>query len=205
MTTDALPASAALLIIDVQKAIDDPRWGQRRNNPDLERNLARLLAAWRGAGRRVIHIRHLSREPDSTYRPDGPGAPFKPEVEPLPGETILGKQVCNAFIGTGLEALLRRGGHGALAIAGVITNNSVEATARMAGDLGFQTYVLSDATATVEKRDLSGRLWPADDVHALSLANLSGEYARIVDVAWIAREISSYAPTSGANSVTNSS
>lgn len=188
MTTDALPASAALLIIDAQKAIDDPRWG-RRNNPDLERNLARLLAAWRGAGRRVIHVRHLSREPDSTYRPDGPGAPFKPEVEPLPGETILGKQVCNAFIGTGLETLLRRDGHTALVIAGVITNNSVEATARMAGDLGFQTYVLSDATATVDKRDLSGRLWPAEDVHALSLANLSGEYARIVDVEWAVRAI----------------
>lgn len=204
MTATALPAGAALLIIDVQKAIDDPRWG-RRNNTDLERNLKRLLAAWRDAGRRVIHVRHLSREPDSTYRPDGPGAPFKPEVEPLPGETILGKQACNAFIGTGLESLLRRDGHDALVIAGVITNNSVEATARMAGDLGFQTYVLSDGTATVDKRDLTGRLWPADDVQALSLANLSGEYARIVDLDWVLGEISVYASTSGANSTTSSS
>jgi nicotinamidase-related amidase len=188
MAEAILPPSAVLLIVDVQKAIDDPRWG-RRNNPELEANLARLLAAWRGSGRRVIHVRHLSRERDSTYRPDGPGAPFKPEVLPLPGETVVGKQVCNAFIGTALEAMLRAGGHGVLAIAGVITNNSVEATARMAGDLGFATYVLSDATATVDKRDLTGRLWPAEDVHALSLANLSGEYAGIVDVGWVVRAI----------------
>jgi hypothetical protein len=51
----------------------------------------------------------------------------------------------------------------------------------MAGNLGFDTYVVSDATWAVDKRDLAGRLWPAEDVHALSLANLDGEYARVVD------------------------
>jgi nicotinamidase-related amidase len=184
----ALPATAALIVIDVQRAIDDPRWG-RRNNPRLEENLTRLLGAWRAAKRRVVHVRHLSREPDSTYRPNGPGAPFKPEAMPLSDETVVDKQVCNAFVGTRLEALLREGGHDTVLIAGVITNNSVEATARMAGDLGFKTYVLSDATATVDKHDLTGRLWSAEDVHAMSLANLSGEYATIVDVAWVEAEI----------------
>jgi len=177
-----LPKTAALLVFDVQKAMDDPRWG-RRNNPGFEANLAKLLGAWRTSGRRVIHVRHLSRDPNSTYRPDGPGAPFKPEAEPWAGETVLDKQVCNAFIGTELETLLRRSGHDTVVIAGVITNNSVEATARMAGDLGFATYVVGDATSTVDKRDLAGRLWPAEDVHALSLANLAGEYATIVGVA----------------------
>jgi len=62
----------------------------------------------------------------------------------------------------------------------VITNNSVEATARMAGNLGFQTYLVSDATATFGKRDLRGQWWDADDVHHLSLANLDGEYATVV-------------------------
>jgi nicotinamidase-related amidase len=168
----------ALLLIDVQRAIDDPSWGVR-NNPQLEANLARLLAAWRSRGSLVVHVRHLSTEPASTYRPGQPGCDFKPEVAPRDGEWIVEKRTNSAFIGTNLEARLRELGVARLVVAGVITNNSVEATARMAGNLGFDTIVVSDATATFGRNDLTGRWWSADDVHALSLANLSGEYARI--------------------------
>jgi nicotinamidase-related amidase len=176
-----LGRDAVLLLVDLQRAIDDPRWG-RRNNPALEANLARLLAAWRASGRPVIHVRHDSTEPGSSYRPDGPGAPFKPEAAPRPGEAVVAKRVNSAFIGTDLEQRLRAAGLGRLVVAGVITNNSVEATVRMAGNLGFAVAVVSDATATFDKRDLRGRLWAAEDVHALSLANLSGEYAEVVEV-----------------------
>jgi nicotinamidase-related amidase len=175
-----LPGNAVLLPIDLQRAIDHPSWG-RRNNPDLEANVVRLFSAWRASGRPIVHVQHLSREPDSTYRPGQPGCDFKPEATPLPGEPVIRKQVQSAFIGTDLERRLRDAGQDTLVVIGVITNNSVEATARVAGNLGFATYVVSDATATVDKRLLDGRLVPAEDVHALSLANLSGEYATILD------------------------
>lgn len=170
---------AALLIIDVQKAIDHPGWG-RRNNPQAEQNIGRLLAAWRKAGKPIIHVRHISREPASTYRPGQEGCEFKTEVQPMNGERIVTKHTNSAFIGTDLEALLRREGISTLVICGVITNNSVEATARMAGNLGFETYVVSDATATFDKVDFAGRPHEADDVHAMSLANLQGEYATVL-------------------------
>jgi hypothetical protein len=51
----------------------------------------------------VFHIRHDSREPDSTFRPDGPGAPFKEEAMPIAGEPVLGKHTANAFLTTDLE------------------------------------------------------------------------------------------------------
>ncbi len=182
----ALPFTAALLVIDVQKAIDHPKWG-RRNNPQAEENIARLLAAWRATGRPTYHIRHDSTFADSPYRPGQPGNDFKPDVAPKPGETVMAKRTNSAFIGTDLEARLKRGGTDTLVIVGVITNNSVEATARMAGNLGFHTYVVSDATATVDKTGLDGRTWPAEDVHALSLANLHGEYAHVADTDEILR------------------
>jgi nicotinamidase-related amidase len=69
----------------------------------------------------------------------------------------------------------------ALVIVGVSTNNSVEATARMAGNLGFETYVVSDACFTFARRDFHGRLRTADEVHAMSLANLAGEYCTVLD------------------------
>src|SRR3546814_6809066 len=63
---------AILLPIDVQRAFDDPSWG-RRNNPAMEAQGLRLLAAWRGAGRPVIHVKHNSALPNSTLRPGQPG------------------------------------------------------------------------------------------------------------------------------------
>lgn len=104
---------------------------------------------------------------------------FKDIARPSPGETVLTKHACSAFIGTDLEARLRRSGSADVVIAGVITNNSVEATARMSGDLGFKTVVVSDATFTFGRQDFEGHFHSAEEVHAMSLANLNGEYARV--------------------------
>lgn len=170
----------ALILIDLQRAIDDPSWGNDRNHPEMETNVAALLAHWRERGWPIFHIRHASREPNSTYRPGQPGFDFKPEAAPVDGERVIEKHVNSAFIGTTLEAQLRAAGIERLYVAGVITNNSVEATVRMAGNLGFETFVISDATATFGRHDFDGRWRTADEVHAMSLANLSGEYATVV-------------------------
>ena len=50
----------------------------------------------------------------------------------------------------------------------------------MAGNLGFSTIVVADATATFGRRDFTGRWRTADEVHAMSLANLDGEYAKVI-------------------------
>jgi nicotinamidase-related amidase len=169
-----------LLIIDVQLAIDDPSWGSDRNNRDAEANIGRLLARWRAAGWPVVHVKHVSRDPRSTYRPGQSGAEFKPEVAPYDGERVIEKNTNNAFIGTTLESELRTMDAAPVVIVGVITNNSIEATARMCGNLGFDTIVVSDATATFGRHDFAGTWRTANEVHAMSLANLDGEYASVV-------------------------
>ena len=174
-----LPRTAALIAIDLQKAIDHPSWGER-NNLEAERNVAALLDAWRASGRPVYHIRHDSKEPASHYRPGQPGHDFKPETQPVDGEAVIAKQTNSAFIGTDLEYRLRAAGQSVLVVAGVITNNSVEATVRMAGNLGFDTYLVEDATFTFGRNDWCGVSRTADEVHAMSLANLDGEYCSVV-------------------------
>lgn len=175
-------------MIDLQKAIDDPSWGVR-NNPHAEQRVADLLEAWRERGWPLIHIRHDSREQQSTYRPGQPGNEFKPEAQPLEGETIVPKETNSAFLGTDLEQRLRDAGIERLVVAGVITNNSVEATVRMAGNLGFDTWLVEDACFTFGRRDWHGRERTADEVHAMSLANLDGEYCRVVTSATIREEL----------------
>ena len=173
-------AESALVVIDVQMAIDDPVWGPR-NNPDAEERIATLLAFWRARSWPVIHVRHDSVNEDSPYRPDQPGNDFKALVAPHEGEQVVAKTTNSAFIGTRLEDILRELG-GKAVFVGVLTNNSLEATVRMAGNLGIETYVVSDACWSVDKTDGRGRTWLAEDVHALSLANMHGEYAQVVSL-----------------------
>ena len=54
----SLSSNTALLLVDVQQGLDDPRWGAR-NNPDAEQRIADLLAVWRATRRPVIHVQHL--------------------------------------------------------------------------------------------------------------------------------------------------
>jgi nicotinamidase-related amidase len=185
--TMTLPTPTALVLIDLQRAIDDPRWAAEgpRNNPRAETAAAALLARWRELGWPIAHVRHDSTEPSSTYRPGQPGNDFRPETAPHPGEIIFPKRVNSAFIGTDLDRHLRDIGVASLVILGVITNNSVEATIRNAGNLGYAVHLPEDCCFTFAQRDLRGRVWPAEDVHALSLANLHGEYATVTSSAAI--------------------
>ncbi|MEP6618880.1 MAG: cysteine hydrolase family protein [bacterium] len=174
-----MPAShPALLLVDVQQGLDEPRWGTR-NNPDAERRIADLLAAWRHAVRPVVHVQHLSAEANSPLRPDRPGHAFKTEAVPLAGEPIFQKNVNSAFIGTGLESYLRTNGIEELVVVGITTDHCVSTTVRMASNLGFKVTLVSDATATFERRGLDGTHYPAELMHAVELTSLNGEFATV--------------------------
>jgi nicotinamidase-related amidase len=175
-----LLTAPALLIVDMQVGMSWPASGIR-NNPGAEAAIADLLGAWRARGAPVVHIRHISRTPGSPFWPGQPGVEFQPALAPLGIEHVVEKNVPDALINTGLERWLRIRGVAAVVIVGVSTNNSVEATARTAGNLGFQTYVVADATFAFAKADFEGRARTAEEVHSMALANLQGEYASVVD------------------------
>lgn len=178
MMAGNLPATATLILIDIQRGLDDPGYG-RRNNPDAEANAARLLERWRGSGRPLVHVQHLSTSPASPLRPGQEGVEIKPVVAPIAGERVITKRVNCAFIGTDLEAQLRRDGATPLVIVGLTTNHCVETTTRVAGDLGFSPILVSDAAATFDRTGPDGRLWPAETIHAVTLTSLNGEFAEI--------------------------
>jgi len=171
---------AALLVIDVQKGFDDPYWGSR-NNPEAEANIQNIIATWREAGRPVFHILHDSTSPDSPLRPGISGNSPKPEAQPREGEAIYRKTVNSAFIGTSLETDLRSAGIDTLVVVGLTTNHCVSTSVRMAGNLGFDTYLVTDATATFDRPGIDGRLRPAAEVHAAALSDLQGEFVTLVD------------------------
>lgn len=169
----------ALLIIDQQQGMHAPHLGPR-NNPAAETHMAELLAHWRARNWPLVHIRHISRSPTSVFAPGQAGVLFQPPFEPRPGEAVFEKNVPDAFALSGLERWLRIRTIERLVIVGVASENSVESTARSAGNLGFHAWVAHDACYTFAKTDFVGQPRSAEEVHAMAMANLQGEYAHVL-------------------------
>ena len=173
-------AETALLMIDVQEGVDVLKhWGGaegRRNNPHAETHIGELLTAWRAAQLPVLYTAHDSREAASPLKLSEPGGAFKSGLEPHEGERIFEKDVNSGFIGTSLEVDLRRRGIDRIVAVGFFTNMCVATTVRMAGNMGFDTYLVTDACACTNRIGPDGIDYDADLVHAMTIANLHGEF-----------------------------
>lgn len=172
----------ALIVIDQQKGIDHPKLGAR-NNLGAEVEILDMLSLWRKKSWPIFHIKHRSKQRESVFWPEQEGFEFKEEFQPLEGERVIEKSVPCAFTNSSLASELRNLGINEIAIVGVATNNSVESTARTGGNLGFTVYVIESACFTFAKSDYFGTDRSADEVHAMSLANLHGEYATVINCA----------------------
>ena len=100
----------------------------------------------------------------------------------MKGETVIKKNVNSAFMGTDLKERLDNSGIKKLVIAGLTTDHCISSTARMAGDYGFETFVISDATATFDKFGLDGQRISAEFIHETALASLQDEFASVINL-----------------------
>ena len=171
----------ALILIDIQKAFDNIEyWGGQRNNPNAEENASKLLQLWREEKLPIFHIKHCSSNPTSTLNEINIGNEFKDLVKPLDNEIIIKKNVNSAFIGTDLKEQLDNSKITKLVIVGLTTDHCVSTTTRMAGNLGFDTFLVSDATATFTKKGMNGQIFSAELIHDTTLASLNEEFATIL-------------------------
>jgi nicotinamidase-related amidase len=178
--TLSIDRDTVLLLIDVQEGFKDPKWG-RRNNPSAEANIAQLLYTWRVRGRPIIHVQHVSQERASVFAPESPGIALQEFARPADGELLFQKGVNSAFIGTELDSSLKERGAATLVLVGFTTDHCVSSTARMAGNLGYRTIVVSDGTATFERRSTDNSPVDAEIIHEIHLLSLQGEFAEVLD------------------------
>src|SRR5579862_8256059 len=175
---DFVPATCALLIIDMQRDFLEPGgFGELLGNDvgQLRRAIEpnqRLLAAWRSRSLRVLHTREGHR-PDLADLPEtkrvrgrgkrgigdhGPmgrilvrgqsGHDIIPELYPLAGEPVIDKPGKGAFWATDLHAILQNRGIKKLIVTGVTTEVCVNTTVREANDRGYDCLVPSDCVAS---------------------------------------------------------
>jgi nicotinamidase-related amidase len=149
----------ALLLVDIQKGFANiDYWGGQRNNPDAELRASELLKIWRANNLPVFHIQHCSSIVTSLLHETNAGNAFNDLVAPIEGEPIIKKNVNSAFIGTDLQIQLDNAAITTLIIAGLTTDHCVSTTTRMAGNLGYETYLVADATATFNKKGVDGKI-----------------------------------------------
>ena len=178
MPSPSSPPRSALIVVDVQTGFDDPRWGAR-DNPDCESNILALLRSWRDAGDPVVLVRHDSVSEGSPLRPGQPGNALKPGVDGA-HDLLVSKNVNSAFYGDpDLHGWLQAHGIGSVVVCGIQTNKCCETTARMAGNLGYDTTFVLDATHTFDAPDLDGTTIPAAELARVTAANLHGEFATV--------------------------
>lgn len=172
----------ALLLVDVQKAfLEEDYPGLKRNNHNAELICGNILKQWRKLQLPVIHVRHSSTNPDSKLHKSKPGFEFNDHVKPLAKETVLTKEVNSAFIGTNLEHLLHKSNIKTLVVVGMTTNHCISSTVRMSGNLGFETYLISDSTACYNTKSISGDIIDCQEIYENSLASLNEEFATVID------------------------
>ena len=182
--------NAALIIVDFQNGFDEvDYWGGNRNNPKAEENARRLLDVLRERKLPLFHIKHDSANIKSKLAPGQWGNEIKDIVKPLPGEVVISKSVNSAFIGTDLKERLDAQKVKSVVVVGLQTDHCVSTTTRMAANFGYNTIVVSDATATFDRIGIDGVKIPSSVIHVVNLSSLNGEFATVVTTEQLLQKI----------------
>ena len=171
-------SDAVLIVIDAQMEYSEEGALALPNLSPAVDNITALLLAARKEDTRIVFIAHEGSS-GRAFDPDK-GGKIIAQVEPLEGETVIGKGLPNSFAHTGLQNHLAEIGRPHLVICGFMTHMCVSSTARAALDLGYETTVVSDATATRSLPSANGgAVVSATELHNASLAALADRFSAI--------------------------
>ncbi len=172
----------ALIIIDIQNDYFEDGANPLVGSWEASLRARALLDDFRARALPVVHIRHLSARPGSTFFiPGTRGTEIHESVAPIAGEKVIEKHFPNSFRDTDLLEYLRaEEGVADLVICGMMTHMCVDATVRAAKDFGFSCTVIGDACAT-RSLEIGGKTVSAAEVQTAFLAALNYFYATVSD------------------------
>lgn len=192
---DTMNSNRALLVIDVQESFRQREDWQAASDPDVARQVSRLVDHARGRGDLVIWVLHSAPGTGTVFDPASGHVRLIDGLKALDGEPRLTKTAHNAFTTTNLQQILTTRGIRELVVSGIRTEQCCETTARLASDLGYDVVFAIDATATTptEHRDAAPgrplaeiladpRTLPTDAVIARTEYALAGRFATVATV-----------------------
>jgi len=143
----------ALIIIDLQQGSFTPAT-PRHDASGLVRRLNSLASVVRSKGGPVVFIQH-DGPPGDPHHPDEPGWRLLPDLDFRPGDTVIRKSSCDAFLNTNLEDFLRARRIERLILTGCATDYCVDTTVRSALARSYSTVVPMDGHTTSNRPHLA--------------------------------------------------
>lgn len=166
------PASTALLAVHLQHDIVSPGtafgnlFSSEVQSRDVLAQCEKAMKTVRDAGGLVVPLRIAFAGDYSNLNPTVPllqmvaqagclkdgseGAALVPGVNIMEKDIVLTHQMPGPFSGSALHEILSSRGIENVVVCGVATNASVESAVRQASDLGYTTFVLSDAASAAD-------------------------------------------------------
>ena len=173
--------TTALMIIDMQMDMQERINGGRDHvNPEAADNIAALAAAYREAGKPIIHVRHREDDAESPFHPDAPGYQPMACARELSNEPVFVKTSSSGFATTDLAGYLRKADISRLVVTGAVAGFCVNSTVRAGSDLGFEMTVVRDAVLGF---DLPWANLSARTVFDVTIGLLEADFAEVVDTA----------------------
>jgi nicotinamidase-related amidase len=175
-----LPKDAALILIDIQLISAAPGF-EALNNPNVDSNIQSLLHTWREKKLPIFHVMYHSPRKASPYYHENPLSQLKNFAKPIETEPLIVKHFESAFFQTDLEDRLRKNGYLSLFFVGFFTDQCIASTVKVANNLEFNVFVVSDATATTGCTGYNGKFYEAEDIHQLTLGCLQRDSITIIE------------------------
>ncbi len=170
---------AALIMIDFQNEYTD---GVLKLGPESRlaiETASRVISYARRVGTPVFHVVHHGASGSAAFDPQTPKVGLIPALSAIREEPIIVKNLPNAFNNTNLHELIRLSGRQQLIFCGFMSHMCVNASVRAALDLGYTSFVISDACATRDLADERGEIVPAEVMHRASMAALRDRFATV--------------------------
>lgn len=169
----------ALIVVDVQN--EYVSGALRITYPALSESLANIAAAMDAAAALeipIVVVQQVAPETSPIFAKGSPGSFLHEVVAGRPHDHLVEKQMPSAFVGTDLAQWLDERDVDTVVIAGFMTQNCDESTARDALHRGLSVEFLSDATGTLAMANQAGTI-SAEQLHRAVLIVLQSRFAAV--------------------------
>ncbi|HEG1825461.1 TPA: isochorismatase family protein [Enterobacter cloacae] len=183
--TSSLSASqTALIVVDIQNeyyAGKDFR-GQMviPDGDKVLKNSQKLVSYAHQKRMPVYFVRHVAPKDSPLFAEGSVYAKFHQDLQPSARDAIITKATPSSFVGTDLDAQLKKKGIKKVIVIGLMTHMCISSTARDAVPLGYNVIIPEDATATRDLDDGQGGVVDHKALQRAALAGVADVFAEIM-------------------------
>jgi nicotinamidase-related amidase len=179
MSPNTVPRRA-LLVIDVQN--EYVTGALKIQYPPIEdslRNIGKAMDAANAAEIPVVVVQQTAPPGSPSFASGSSGWQLHPMVVGRRRAHFVSKTLPSAFVGTGLKEWLQENRIDTVVIAGFMTHNCNDATAKHAFDSGFRVEFLQDACGSVAYENRAGKA-SAEEIHRVFCVVEQSRFAAVM-------------------------